>query len=170
MFKVRIEQKDIRRINRALSRVFRSVVGQQNVLPRDQAFQHTNLLIFNINHQSIIVYKTLNKRYREWKQKYGKGPGKFKYWVLFGDLLKNINTSQTRGMYFSGIRSGIYDTGGKSWLGQGDKGKPKEIGMYASENEKRRPVFGPTENEYAHSADRKKLVEKGARHILRSWR
>ena len=90
-------------------------------------------------------------RYRTWKFEYGK-MGYPAPWRLYGDLVRNIINFRSGAGWMGGIPANVYDQGGKSWGGRGDKGKPKRIAMYAAVNELRRPVFGPTMEEYAQDA------------------
>jgi len=68
----------------------------------------------------------------------------------------------------AGIPSGIYDKGGKSWFGSGDKGPPKSIAMYGKKAEKLRPMFKPTQDEYAKN-DWEKRGEQALHEIKRGW-
>jgi len=77
----------------------------------------------------------------------------------------------------AGIPPGAYDSGGKSWLGGFQptgavrplSGPKKQIAMYAAMNEKIRPLFGPTEREYARSSDRVAHHVRSGLIIMRRW-
>ncbi len=78
-------------------------------------------------------------------------------WRLRGDLVSSLSAFKApngKG-YIGGVPIGAMDQGGKSWLGKGSKGPKgpsKPIAMYGSILEygpKRRPVFGPSADEYA---------------------
>jgi hypothetical protein len=86
-----------------------------------------------------------NERYAEWKRKYFPSAGP---WQLKMDLVNAISVFQSGGRgWVGGIPGGVMDSGGKSWFGTGNTGKPKEIAMYAAVNEERYPLFAPILND-----------------------
>lgn len=97
--------------------------------------------------QSLLRTEPHTSRYKRWKRQYGIGRGKKLWWILFGDLLKSIESWKVEDGFKSGINAYVVSRGGASWQGKGDKGAPKPIAMYARILEKRQPVFHPTLNE-----------------------
>lgn len=100
------------------------------------------------NQLSLFRSQQHVSRYKEWKSQYGIGRGKKDWWILFGDLLKNINTWKVDDGFKSGINATVKGSGGASWDGKGDKGKSKSIAMYARILEHRQPMFHPTLDEF----------------------
>lgn len=92
-------------------------------------------------------------RYARWKLE---NFGNIGTWRLKGDLVRNITFFKVENGWMGGVPNGVYDSGGKSWYGQGDRGGTKEIARYGRANEfglHKRPVFGPTRQEYMEDAD-----------------
>ena len=143
-------------------------------------------LIGNLTSQKFASsYSDYSARYAIWKGAYGRISRGNAFWQLYGDLLKAIQIKKTywngKISTFVGIPPGIYDSGGKSWFGKGDKGKPKEILMYAIVMEKGgdygsagyhppRPLFEPTEREFAFSSNRMRIMNQSAFNIIGAWR
>ena len=117
-------------------------------------------------------YSRLDKDYAKWKRKYGRHG--MKYWLLFGDLVKNVmpqklGASSSMVIYLGGINKDAYDQGGKSWFGKGDTGPAKRIAMYGALAEEKRPIFEPTTKEYAESGW-KKRGNRALRIVRNRWR
>lgn len=124
-------------------------------------FHH--LLLNNLNSATAkYSYQYYTRKYAAWK-KLRSGYGSAGWWKLSGDLINAVIKRKTSGRvkgWIVGIND-IKDSGGKSWHGKGDIGKPKQIGMYATVMEHGgnlphgggkhppRPLFGPTRDEYA---------------------
>jgi hypothetical protein len=92
-------------------------------------------------------------------------------WILKGDLLKNIHYFKVAGGWAGGIRAGLMDSGGKSWLGWGN-GPSKEIAWYGrilEYGKKKRPVFTPTTDEFAQERWIQ-IGERNLRQITEAWR
>lgn len=180
---VYILPKDLMRWFRALSRVEAEAVRQKENLPRLSSILYSQLVIRNIMSQKGMNYAPYSPRYAKWKEQYGRAHG---FWQLYGDLVRNIThfrvTTDTPGTvaFMGGIPSNVVDTGGKSWLGRGDKGPSKPIAMYGRIMEyggsfgkggvhPPRPIFGPTGKEYA----RKEWPDRGLkslRALMGKWR
>ena len=117
-------------------------------------------------------------KYRNWKEMYARG-GQFG--VLFGDLVMNITNFKVGGSsWMSGVPDGVMDRGGKSWLGHGDRGKPKSIAMYGKIFEEgysgdTRAGFHPKRPVFRHTLDTfaRETVEEGKKILVivgDSWR
>lgn len=110
------------------------------------------------------VYPPYNSKYAMWKKKYGKYDG---FWQLMGDLYSNLGSFKWGGGYYAGIKFFARDKGGKSWFGEGNKGKSKPIAMYARVMEEgspninnsgvhpARPLFAPTLKHFVYSRSKK---------------
>ena len=173
----------------ALRNVRRAIIIQSKTLPMVQAVDFSNLIIFNINNQRTFMrgYSRFHPKYATWKQL--NVPIKAtKFWDLHGDLVRAVQpykiggaswSFQTTGgsAWMAGIPPGVHDTGGKSWLGgvqptgavRPPRGDKKQIAMYAAINERLRPLFGPTEREYAKSSDRIAHHVRAGISIMRRW-
>lgn len=159
-----LNPQDLKRWVRGVNGVNKEVHRQAEDLPRKNSIDYVMLLIRNIQTQKFSgTYAPYNPRYAEWKSQYGKRQG---FHQLAGDLvnaLRSFRIVSTRSgvtaAYMGGITQGITDSGGKSWFGEGNKGKNKSISMYARVSEfggnfgrggvhPARPVFTPTALEY----------------------
>ena len=142
------------KLNRATSNLKKEInkaLFQHQGIQGKLAKLYRKMLIYNITTQKHITSRKHTKRYKDWKKKYGIGRGKRLWWILFGDLLKNINTWKVDDGFKSGINAYVVSSGGASWQGKGDKGVPKPIAMYArilEFGEKKQPMFTPTLNEF----------------------
>ena len=149
---------------------------------RKQAEVLRQRLVGNITSQryapSYEAYR--GEKYVEWKSKYGRGTGKSDFWILYGDLIKAIQLRMIKwrgkSHLFVGIPPGVFDSGGKSWFGKGDKGEAKEIIKYAIWMEKgragqpARPLFEPTQDEFAVSDLRHRMLAQAAIRVAWGWR
>lgn len=134
----------------SLKKEIKKELFQQQGANGKMAKLYRKLLIYNIANQKHInpFVERKSQRYIDWKKKYGIGRGKRLWWILFGDLLKNIETWKVEDGFKSGINATVMSRGGASWLGKGDKGVPKPIAMYARILEHKQPMFHPTLNEF----------------------
>lgn len=165
----------------ACDRLIGQLRSAEHRINKDSAESLQQQLIGNITSQHF-AYAPYSDRYAEWKREYGRGKGSTDFWVLFGDLLKAIKVSPVswrgKAQYFVGIRPGIFDSGGKSWLGQGDRGPAKEILEYALLMEKggqngrqpARPLFEPTQDEFAVSERRGRILNQSLMRVAQSWK
>lgn len=171
MIMMKLDQKEYQRIMKALKSVRYRINWWIKVdggeLNRRCSIGYMQLLVRNIMGLTRPNPPYV-PRYRTWKFEYGK-MGYPAPWRLFGDLVRNISNFREGIGWVGGIPAGVMDSGGKSWAGKGDKGKPKRIAMYAAVNERRRPIFRPTMEEYA-DAEWPKQGTLALRNIGRGWR
>ena len=152
-FQMRFIETDLARYLRALDRVWSTAHRQSGIVPYLNAVDYRNMVMQNILSQKFAAgYQPYHPRYAKWKtQVVLKGS---KFWMLFADLLRNLNVFRAGKGWMGGIPANVYDQDGKSWYGKGDVGKPKPIAMYGRtiefglNNQPPRPVFGPTRDEY----------------------
>lgn len=160
---ITVDPNDLKKWLRALDRVESGVQRQALEVPRQQAIDYMTMLIQNIISGKHGPYPKYNERYALWKSQFRGGAS---YWQLFGDLVQAIGTFRVGGTekwqyaWLSGIPAGVDDSGGKSWMGIGDRGEAKEIAFYGGvmegtiktqvQNHPARPIFGPTLEEYTN--------------------
>lgn len=171
MIAMKFDKTDFARVMKALRKV-RQKVNFQFVLRGGEMNRKCSIGYAQLLVRNIMGLKRPSPpyvpRYRVWKKGYGR-MGYPAPWRLFGDLVKNIANFRLGTGWMGGIQAGIFDTGGKSWFGKGDKGKPKQIAMYARVGERKRPVFEPTMEEFADT-DWLKQAGLAMRDIRRGWR
>jgi len=152
MIQIQFNQADLNRWMRAVDKVQnKAKLWIENEMQRRCATDYFQLVQKNIMTQKYSAgYKPYNERYAKWKYPKGTGAG-IDFWILGGDLVRNLQIFKHGGGWVGGIPPGIKDSGGKSWLGPrfGGKGKSKKIAMYGAKAEALRPVFKPTMEEYA---------------------
>lgn len=153
-----INDTHFRRIIFAIEKMISMAILQKKDLPYKSAIDYKQLLVQNILTQKYAsTYSPYSPWYAHWKTVTMLSGSHF--WRLYGDLLKAITTRQATNGYFSGVPSGVMDSGGKSLFGtrKNPRGKRKPIAMYGRvmegglNNHPARPVFGPTRDEYARS-------------------
>ncbi|MHA2265879.1 MAG: hypothetical protein ACXAEN_26095 [Candidatus Thorarchaeota archaeon] len=151
------EPSDFLRIMRALQALEKESAKLEKELPRRNAIDYQHLLHKNISSGANIPHVPYSERYAKWKRDYGLYQD---VWQLNQYLLNAITFwKDDDNQWRAGIPAGVYDSGGTSWYGAGDRGAAKPIAMYAKvveyglwhgrEGYKARPVFGPTKEEYA---------------------
>jgi len=150
-FYVKLDVKDVLRINSALNRVL--ITAKEWItekMPQQGALDYIRELRSAIVSQKYMgSYKPLNTEYVKWK-------GNNKHWVLEGDLMRSLSVFPSTTVlggngWMGGIPSNTMDTGGKSWFYPRDNnpGKPHNIAKYGRVGEfggkKRsaRPIFTP---------------------------
>jgi len=148
--KIEVNKTDLHRIQRALDHVVAEAKRQQERVPMMCASDFKFRLVENLLNEKFKPYAPYSPDYAEWKQAM---VGSQPVWKLDGDLLNNIDFFKigdaTMTGYFSGIRAGVMDGGGKSMSKPPNRsGGPREIAKYAWANEKKRPLFRPTHEEY----------------------
>ena len=179
--------QDLKRWVRGVNGVNREVHHQAEDLPRKNSIDYVMLLIRNVQTQKFAGhYDAYNPRYAKWKSQYGTRTG---FHQLAGDLVNSLKsfktTSKRAGVsaaYMGGITTGATDSGGKSWFGEGDKGKSKSINMYARVMEfggnfrsrgggihPPRPVFAPTTLEYSLDGQNRRAKE-AMNKVKNRWR
>jgi len=154
MFRISFVAKDYVRIMRATYQLERIALREKNDLPLRCSVEMTNIIRNRVWTQRMPTPTPYVDRYKKWKMEHGL----FQiYWALFGDFVGALQPFKVQGGWKAGIPSGVYDSGGKSWYGQGGKRKP--IAMYAYVMEfgghygrggyhPPRPLFGPAMDEY----------------------
>jgi len=184
-FKAEFKKDDERRYKNALNKLERRVnywlLFRGGEFNRRCAQWYANRVIDNIHQQRFSArWPGYSFLYGMWKRTYFPGTAAYK-WMLKGDLLDNIMYIREGGGWFGGIPAGIYDTGGKSWFGRGDVGRPKEIAMYARVLEYGgdysalgggfhypRPLFRPTFEQFLKT-DVPRFVDTMMKDIERQW-
>lgn len=156
---VKLEDADLTRIMAAIDRVANSVVFYSEEAPRKMALAYLIILRQNIlSGKFDTLFPAYNTRYAAWKTKVTGSTGKF--WRLYSDLMMALKVFPATGRgYWAGVPAGVYDRGGKSWLGEGKsgQGKRKPIAMYGSVMEfglnkhPARPLFTLTFRDFAWS-------------------
>ena len=173
MIFMRINKKDLSRIFRALdSVIYRArwwAKTNGGELCRRGALGYSQLLVGNIMAGKFGAgYPAYNDKYKVWKKKFYGNRG---WWRLKDDLVTNISYFKEGSRWMGGIRSGIWDSGGKSWLGKryNNMGKITQITKYARINEAKRPIFKPTAIEYA-AGEWPRLGKMALIDVANSWR
>lgn len=154
MIQIKLNQKEYKRILKGLRKIRQKVnfhfVLRGGEMNRKCAIGYTQLLVKNIMTEKYASgYASYHPRYRVWKRQYAPGKG---FWRLKDDLVRNLGPFRQGNGWMGGVPAGALDTGGKSWFGKGDIGKRKPMAMYATINERKRPIFEPTMDEFALSA------------------
>lgn len=169
MITMRLDKTEYARVMRALNEVRRRIkffiTDNGGDLNRRSSIGYKQLLVKNIMNTTRPV-PAYSVRYRSWKLKHGKFPYPAP-WRLFGDLVKSISNFKSGTGWMGGVPAGVFDSGGKSMFG--GKGKPKLIAMYAAVNERKRPIFRPTMDEYAGS-EWPRLAGSAMRDIEGGWK
>jgi len=151
MISVEVNKTDQARLFKALERLLNVVKVQgTDTMQWKCATEFYQLVMKNISKRSRPS-PAYSKRYRNWKYEYG-WMGYPSPWRLRGDLVKSLGAYRLGDGYLGGVQPGARDSGGKSWFGKGKlgpKGPAKSIEMYGRVEEHRRPLFKPTQDEYA---------------------
>lgn len=184
-----VNEADLRRIMWAIHKVEDTVNFLKMEVPRSMAIECQQKLVAAIITQKYLGQwgsraREYHPRYRLWKELYGRAGG-MKFWILWTDLLKNIKVFKQpyagrHWGWMAGIQAGTMDTGGKSWMGRGRKGKAKPVAWYGRILEwggsfgeggvhPPRPVFGPTLRDFASESVPTYSNMMAAR-ILAQWR
>jgi len=144
---------------RAVDGLKRIALSEKENLPRKMSIDYIDLIRLNIfTGKYSSTYARYSERYRKWKYMVFKSTGGF--WQLRNELVMSLQSKRKTstkyiGRWFGGIPSNARDTGGVSWLGKGDKGRPLSIALYANwmeygrSGQPARPLFRPTLIEYA---------------------
>lgn len=168
---IRFDVSDARRFRRATNKVYtRAKYWIEDEMQRQCAIKLANNIYIAIKFGKYS-YQPYNLRYENWKNTYF--PGK-PFWELKGDLAKALQAFKTpRGNWAAGVPAGIMDSGGKSWFGTGDKGRPKEIAMYGSINERLRPLWKPESEAFIDEAfidnDWRQQARMALKEIGKGW-
>jgi hypothetical protein len=177
---IRIDPNDLARLEKAIANVrnraefwFEHFGGEA---PRRGAEWYVNLIKVAILTQRFGPYEEYNKRYWDWKSKY---MGGHTYWYLKGDLFGAVTHWLEGNSWAAGVPPNVYDSGGKSWLGKGDRGPSKPIEFYglaveygtfgAGTQHKPRPLFYPAGEEIA-GTKWPEVCEEALRDIESQWK
>jgi len=185
MIRVEMNKNDVKKIDRALPKILETARIQAQQVTRKEAIQFTNLIVSRIMNQRLFMagYKPYNQRYAAWKALNYPSVAQ-KFWYLEGDLMRAVRPTMLKDRaWFAGVLPSARDSGGKSWLAgktyDHKQGRisykpqtrgPRQITLYGSVNERLRPLFGPTEEDYASSSDRSALHKKAILQVLRQWK
>ena len=167
---IRFDTKDLERWIKAVKNVeIRTPVAIDEMQRQCAILLSQN--IYSAIHTGKYTYHDYDIRYKKWKAKYY--PNK-KWWELKGDLAKNlkafaVSKSGTESTWAAGVPDGIMDSGGKSWLGAGDKGPSKEIAWYGAINEGQRALFEPETKAFANG-EWQKYSQNALSRIKNEWR
>lgn len=175
MITIKFKEADLRRYLSAIERVGQTAkTWGADEMQRRCAVDYYQLVTKNIMSRHL-PRPAYSKRYRNWKYEYG-WQGYPSPWRLKGDLVRSLGAERfSRGGakgWYGGVKIGAVDSGGKSWFGKGRKGPrggSKSIAMYGSVEEERRPVFGPSREEYAKEGWRSRLDETKQK-MMGAWR
>jgi len=180
---LKLDPVDLTKFFKALTRVSKQVRRSKQAVPRDMAIKFTNNVLNSIMTQRYVHTwggraQRYHPKYQIWKRRFRKLTG---FWMLWGDLIASITHFKVGQGWMSGVPAGAMSSGGKSWLGKGDKGDPKSLVMIARLLEKgghagrggrhpKRPVFAPTLVDF-RSKDAPKIGRKYLRTTIKgAWR
>jgi len=166
--------RDKSKILYALKRVVQQALFETRSCPRRCSYEAVQLLRGNINKQAFLPYASYSKRYRKWKIEQGYP---LIFWKLSGELIQAIRSHRMQpNVFMAGIGSNAYDSGGKSYYGDGRRVR---ISLYANVleyggrygkagNHPARPVFRPTKKQYEKGPLQKQGVVS-LKKIARKW-
>jgi hypothetical protein len=174
----KISAPDIQRYLLVLDKLKAAVMATRKQIPFMMAVGLQYDLLDRIANQRFpgVPYAVYHPDYAAWKSSSGN------FWRLDGDLVNAITkVPVNKNDWKVGVKD-KKDSGGKSWFGQGDRGKPKSIGMYATVMEEgmpvsirgsgvhpARPLFRPAALEYFVN-EGPAVVDKEKRRIVGSWK
>ena len=176
---VRFVSYQYKRWMRAADRLKATAFAERDDLPRRMSIDYIDTIRKYIyTNRFGATYSRYNRRYRQWKYMIFKSSGGF--WHLKGDLVTALQSKWRKSTtytstWFGGIPSNAYDSGGKSWLGTGNRGRKMSIAQYANwmeygrAGQPSRPLFRPTLIEYASGKGTKRLSESRQR-LLGRWK
>jgi len=178
LIKVEFKTEDITRLKSAMVNLSGSAQDQAtNRIPKLGAIQFRDRVADAILSQKYVESGwEYSESYADWKAGQCKGDG---YWRLAGDLVASLSISKMGGGWFSGVPSGIMDSGGKSY----GKGKSRDIAWYGRiiewggvfntpnglQKHKARHVFVPTLKDFA-AIDWPRIGAQALTEIAKSWR
>ncbi|MHA2047153.1 MAG: hypothetical protein ACW99G_20365 [Candidatus Thorarchaeota archaeon] len=171
---IRFVSYQYNRWKRAIDRLRKIALIQENELPRRMSIDYVDLIRKNIyTGKYNATYPRYNQRYMWWKYLVMHSVGSF--WYLRGELVLSLRSRKAKRGWFGGIPEGVLDSGNVSWLGKGDRGRRIPIAQYAHwmeygrAGQPPRPLFRPTLIEYSQG---KALVRlKEVRNMLiGAWR
>lgn len=174
MITVRFVSYQYNRWMRAIDKLRSIALSERDNLPRLMSIDYIDAIRKNIYTGKFNgTYRSYNPRYSDWK--YGTYGSIGSFWFLAGDLVTSLKSQKMGTSWFGGIPAGVYDTGGKSWLGSGDRGRSMPIAQYANwmeygrSGQPSRPLFRPTLIEYSSGKALTRLGE-ARRNLIGGWR
>jgi len=174
MIQVRFVSYQYNRWKRAVDKLRARAMSEKDNLPRRMSIEYIDDIRKNIHSGRFNgTYRSYNPRYADWKYGVYKSIGSF--WVLSGDLVASLKSQKKQKGWFGGIPAGVYDSGGKSWLGKGNRGRKMPIAQYANwmeygrAGQPSRPLFRPTLIEYSAGKGLTQLAD-ARRKLMGEWR
>ena len=179
MIQVRFVSYQYNRWKRAVEKLRAIALSEKDNLPRRMSIDYIDEIRSNIYSGKFNgTYRSYNPRYADWK--YGVYGSIGSFWFLAGDLVTSMVAKQRMSTvytskWFGGIPANARDTGGKSWLGKGDKGRIMSIAQYGNwmeygrAGQPARPLFRPTLIEYSSGKALTRLGE-ARRRLIGGWR
>lgn len=153
MIKITINKRELRRIQTALKNIkleaTRQLVSGGGSFNRLCAIDYNQLLIKNIFSRTTPT-PDYSEKYKKWKAKHSL-MGYPAPWRLTGDLVHALGIFRHSEGWASGLQANTFSSGRL-------KGK-SDISAYAREEERRRPIFMPTADEYADGLRLKRVNE-----------
>ena len=153
MLKITINKRELRRIQTALKNIkmeaTRQLVSGGGSFNRLCAIDYNHLLIKNIFSRTTPT-PDYSEKYKKWKAKHSL-MGFPAPWRLTGDLVNALGIFRHSEGWASGLQTNTFSSGRL-------KGK-SDISAYAREEERRRPIFNPTADEYADGLRLKRVNE-----------
>lgn len=176
MITVRFVSYQYNRWIRAIDKLRVAALSERDNLPRLMSIDYIDAIRKNIYTGKFNgTYRPYNPRYSDWKYGTYSKVAIGSFWILSGDLVASLKSQKMGRAWFGGIPAGVYDTGGKSWLGRGDRGERKLIAQYANwmeygrRGQPSRPLFRPTLGEYVSGKALTRLGEARSK-LLGGWR
>jgi hypothetical protein len=174
---MQFKPEDYKRIMDALDRVKKTAHKEiEDTMQRDCATQFRFRLINNmVGNKFSSRFVPLTKRYAAWKANVYKGYQQF--WMLGGDLMKNLQVFKDRydkqDGWMAGIPAGAMDRGGKNWK---MNAAPRDISRYARAGEfggkyqEERPMFRYTQDEFIDDGSLDQFGKAALQRIKLQWR
>ena len=163
MLKITINKGELRKIQTALKNIKqeanRQLVSGGGAFNRLCAIDYNQLLIKNIFSRTTPT-PSYSEKYNKWKKKHSL-MGYPAPWRLTGDLVHALGIFRHGEGWASGLQAKTFSSGRL-------KGK-SDISAYAQEEEKRRPIFNPTADEYADGL-RLKRVNDLLNNVAARWK
>lgn len=153
MLKAYLYRKDLARINKAVASTRHRAAAQKQRVPYLQAVDY-QLMLIDIIRQQKYPYHDYSPDYMVWKLK---KVGHLEFWQLFGDMLSNIQVWEQGGGWAGGLNPLATNRDGKN------------ITKYATPNEKLRPLFGPSRNDYVASGKWEARGKAGLDIVGKGW-
>jgi len=170
---VRFVSYQYRRWVRAVNKLKRTALVEQDNLPRKMSIEYVDAIRKNISiGRYSTTYTRYNQRYKQWKYEVFGSIGGF--WKLRGDLLASLRSHKKGKGWFGGVPANVWDTGGVSWFGP-KYSRRVLIAQYAHwmeygrRGQPARPLFRPTLIEYSEGKGNK-TARNSLNQIGKGWR